>query len=60
MQTFIWQLARMKSRLCPCSLSLRQRNTQKSADKVHRAFASGCGDHLALLASLAKYDVAGH
>ena len=53
-ETFIWQLARMKSRLCPNSLSLRPRDAQKSADKVHRAFASGCVDHLALLASLAR------
>ena len=37
-ETFIWKLARMKSRLCPCSLFLRQRDAQQSADKVHRAF----------------------
>jgi len=37
---------------------MRPRNAQKSADKAHRAFASGRGDHLSLLAALAKYDVA--
>ena len=38
----------------------RPRDAQKSADRAHRAFAFGCGDHLVLLASPAKYDVAGH
>ena len=39
---------------------MRPRDAQKSADKVRRAFASGCCDHLALLASLAKYGVSVH
>ena len=36
---------------------MRPRDALKSADKVHRAFASGHGDHLTQLASLAKKKV---
>ena len=56
----LWRVSSCSMRGCYSIVSMlsvpppfmRPRDAQKSADKAHRAFASGCGDQLALLASL--------